>query len=52
MGRDLCCLSVPDLRGDLGAVLYETQKVVTVEVMRRPPTCFHPQNKRPVGLVT
>jgi hypothetical protein len=41
IGRDLCCSFALDPRGDLGAVLYETQKVVTVEVIYQPPGNFH-----------
>jgi hypothetical protein len=41
MGRDPFCPPAPDHRGDPGAVLYETQKVVTVELMRRLPGYFH-----------
>ena len=33
MGRDPCHHPAPDLRGDPGAVLYETQKLVAVEVI-------------------
>lgn len=32
MGRDPCCPPAPNSRGNPGAVLYETQKVVLVEV--------------------
>jgi hypothetical protein len=35
MGRDPCYSPAPDFRSDPGAVLYETQKVATVEVMRQ-----------------
>ena len=37
MGRDPSCPPGPDSRGNPGAVLYETQKVATVEVIGQTP---------------